>query len=224
MLEIPKKALEQPFIMKIRKSYANTKVKIYKRLKQKSSLTFPPDPDSVIQAIKRVNLQIKIWLQSLKQNMTFPSSGQNGWKWCNDKLIMASVWFTRNQLRLTVIKRSHKVKVTKKDVYLSADNLVDDEENITESKRERNQKLINVSPSSENSDSSITKLNQISTFGKKDSLISFMKVVMKTEMFKSQKKIIQAITKVTGKFLTFFLVKILVIHGYLKNCKTKCFI
>ena len=57
------------------------------------SLTLPPDPGSVTQAIKRVNLQIKIWLQFLKHNMTFSSFEQNGWKWCSDKSIMAPVWF-----------------------------------------------------------------------------------------------------------------------------------
>ena len=54
--------------------------KLYKDLKQKSSLTLSPGPGSVTQAIKRVNLQIKIWLQSLNQNMTFPSFEENGWK------------------------------------------------------------------------------------------------------------------------------------------------
>ena len=34
--------------------------------------------------------------------------------------------------------------------------------------------------------SSITKLNQSNTFGKKDLLMSFMKVTMKTKMFKCQ--------------------------------------
>ena len=37
-------------------------------------LTLPPDPGSVTQAIKRVNLQIEIWLQSVNQNMTFTPS------------------------------------------------------------------------------------------------------------------------------------------------------
>ena len=41
--------------------------------------------------------------------------------------------------------------------------------------------------------SSITKLNQSNTFGKKDLLMSFMKVTMKTKTFKCQKTIIQAI-------------------------------
>ena len=42
-------------------------------------------------------------------------------------------------------KRSHKVKVTKKDVYLSDDYLNDHEKNITEPKRKRHQKLKTVS-------------------------------------------------------------------------------
>ena len=54
----------------------------------------------------------------------------------------------------------------KKDVYLSGDNLAD-EENITEPKRKRKQKLITVSPSSESDNSSIIELNQIKTFGTK---------------------------------------------------------
>ena len=95
------------------------------------------------------------------------------------------------------------MKVTKKDVYLSDDNLANDEESITYPERKRKQKLITASPSSESGDSSITKLNYLNTFGKKKLLISFMKVTMKTKMFKYQKTIIQATKKVTGAFLTF---------------------
>ena len=36
------------------------------------------------------------------------------------------VWFTGSQLSSTVMKRSHKVKVTKTVVYLSDDDLADD--------------------------------------------------------------------------------------------------
>ena len=73
-----------------------------------------------------------------------------------------------------------------------------DDEDIAEPKRKRKQKLL-VQALKEN-DSSITKPNQSN---------SFMKVTTKTKMFKCQ-KIIQAMKKVTGKFLTFFLVKVLV--------------
>ena len=43
---------------------------------------------------------------------------------------MVPVWFTGNELPPTVMKRSHKFKVTKKDVYLSDDNLADGEQTI----------------------------------------------------------------------------------------------
>ena len=68
-------------------------------------------------------------------------------------------------------QRSHNVKVTKKDVYLSDGNLADDQENITETKKRRKQKVLTASPSSESNNSSITKLNWINTFGKKKRLI-----------------------------------------------------
>ena len=63
--------------------------------------------------------------------MTFSYFEQNVWKWCDDKLIIVPVWFSRSKLPPTVIKQSDKVKVTKKDVYLSDDNLADDKESIT---------------------------------------------------------------------------------------------
>ena len=156
-----------------------------------------------------------------RRNMTFSSFEQNGWKLCDDTLIMVPVLFTGSQLPPTVMKRIHEVKVTKKDVYFSNDNLTDDEENVTEPKRKREQKLITLNPSSESDDSSTTKLNWINTFGKKRLIV---KVTMKMKMFKCQKTVIQVITKTTGKFLAFFLVKILVMNGYLKSYKTKCFI
>ena len=77
---------------------------------------------------------------------------------------MVPVWFTGSQLPPTDMKRSHKVKVTKKDVYLSDDNLADDQENITEQKRKKKQNLLTVSPSSENNYSIINKLNWINPF------------------------------------------------------------
>ena len=51
-----------------------------------------------------------------------------------------------------------------------------------------------------------------------------MKVTKKTKMFKCQKTVIQVIAKATRKFLTFFLVKILVVNGYVKSYETECFI
>ena len=51
-----------------------------------------------------------------------------------------------------------------------------------------------------------------------------MKLTMKLKMVKCQKTIIEVIKKVTGKFLAFFLIKVLVMNGYLKNYEIECFI
>ena len=107
-------------------------------------------------------------------------------------------------------------------MYLSDRNLAYDEENTAEPKRKRKQKI--TVKASKATAPLITKMNQINTFGKKYLSISFMKVTMKRKMFKDQKTIIQAIMKVTAKFLTFFLVKILVMNGYLKHYEIECFI
>ena len=56
---------------------------------------------------------------------------------------MVPVSFSGNQVPSTVMKWSHKFKVTKKDMYLSYDDLADVEENITEPKRKGKQKLFN---------------------------------------------------------------------------------
>ena len=72
---------------------------------------------------------------------------------------MVPVWFTGGQLPPTDMKQNHQVKVSKKDVHLNDDNLLDDEENIPELKRKRKQKLITVSLSSKSDDSSTIKLN-----------------------------------------------------------------
>ena len=106
--------------------------------------------------------------------MAFPSFEQNGRKRCDDKLIMVPAWFTLPVWSI-VVKRSRKVKVTKKDVYINDDNSADFEENITEQKRKRKKKLITVNPSSKSGDSSIIKLNQINTFGRKRLIDKFYK-------------------------------------------------
>ena len=71
-------------------------------MKQKSSLSLPPDPDSIIQAIKRVHLQSSTWPQCLNQNSTVISFENNGWAWSVEESIMVPVWFTGSQLPLLV--------------------------------------------------------------------------------------------------------------------------
>ena len=75
--------------------------------------------------------------------MAFSYFEQHGQKWCNGKLIMVPVWFTGSQLPPTVMKRSHKFKVAKKDVYLSNENLAIQLmiKKTTEPKRKKKQKF-----------------------------------------------------------------------------------
>ena len=61
-------------------------------------------------------------VEVFKPKYGIPIFEQNSWKWCNDKLIMVTVWFTRTQLPTTVLKRSLKVKVAKNHRYLSDSN------------------------------------------------------------------------------------------------------
>eukprot|EP00794_Sanderia_malayensis_P001499 gene1499-biopygen1242 len=43
--------------------HIDTRVGLYRQQKEKSSMALPPDPDSLLQALKRSQLQTKIWLQ-----------------------------------------------------------------------------------------------------------------------------------------------------------------
>ena len=62
-----------------------------------------------------------------------------------------AVWFTGSQLSSTVMKRSHKVKVTKTVVYLSDDNLADDKAEKNRKEREsKNDQLKATTPVSLN--------------------------------------------------------------------------
>ncbi len=41
--------------------YVETRIRLYKSLKSKSSMSWPPDPDSVVQVIKRAHCQAYVW-------------------------------------------------------------------------------------------------------------------------------------------------------------------
>ena len=86
--------------------------KLYKGLKQKSSLTLSADSDSG-KLLKELIFRSKIWLYPLNQNMAFSSFEQNGWKWCNDTLITVTVWFTESQLPPTVRNKVINSKMKK---------------------------------------------------------------------------------------------------------------
>ena len=109
-------------------------------------------------------------------------------------------------------------------MYLSDDNLADDKENFTEPKRKRKQKLLTVSLSSNRNNSSITKVNQINRLGKKRLLDKFYQGDCENENVQVPENNNSSDKKRPGKFLIFFLMKIPLINGYVKNYETECFI
>ena len=100
-------------------------------------------------------------------------------------------------------------------------------------KRKEKAKLITASPSSESGDSSITKLNCVNVLGKKRLNDKFYEGYNKNQNDQvpennnsSDKESDKEVSDflLTRKFLTFLLVKILQMNGYLKNCETEIFI
>ena len=72
-------------------NYLDTRVRIYKSLKRKISMTILPDPDSEKLAIKSVHLQTFTCLSCCKQNIQNLDLEQLGWKSTDDKL--NPLWF-----------------------------------------------------------------------------------------------------------------------------------
>ena len=54
---------------KTKENYIQTRIRLYKSSTPKSTTMIPPDPDSLLQAIKRVHYQVFIWLRSHEENM-----------------------------------------------------------------------------------------------------------------------------------------------------------
>ena len=67
-------------------NYLDTRVTISKNLKRKTSVTLPPDPDSVELAIKRTHLQTFTWLSCCEQNIQNLGLEELRWKSTDDKL------------------------------------------------------------------------------------------------------------------------------------------
>ena len=76
---------------KIGESYIETRVRLYENLKVKSSMPLPPDPLSVIEAIKRSHFQAYIWYNSDVAVIEKLESEDNGWL-INDEKI-EHLWF-----------------------------------------------------------------------------------------------------------------------------------
>jgi len=77
----------------VNESLVETRVRIYKKMKVKSSLTLPPDPQSMKQHILRAQFQLFEWLrfdEKLQEERSFENSG---WIWDVENQTCTPNWF-----------------------------------------------------------------------------------------------------------------------------------
>ena len=70
-------------------SLVETRIRLYKSM---SSQALPPDPDSIVQAIKRVHFQTFFWLRFNDRLPEDIDCSENGW--ANDGETVVPIWFT----------------------------------------------------------------------------------------------------------------------------------
>ena len=75
-------------------SYVDTRVRLYKAMKTKSSQSLPPDPDSIHQAVRRVHYQVYYWLRFAEKSIQTISLKDNGWTIDVAKSLVEPVWLT----------------------------------------------------------------------------------------------------------------------------------
>ena len=65
---------------KEKETITQTRCRVYLKQKTKSGTNLIPDERSIMEHLKRANLQTYVWKQSLEQNMEIASIERRGWK------------------------------------------------------------------------------------------------------------------------------------------------
>ena len=77
-------------------SYIETRVRLYEQQQKKNSINLPPDPDSLLQDLKRKQLQLRVW-RRLDEAWIEPADPLTyGWTIDNEG-VLTPVWFTGKQ-------------------------------------------------------------------------------------------------------------------------------
>ena len=74
-------------------------------------MSLPPDPDSLLQALKRAKMQTLLWQQCGETIVKLYNLEQYGWKWEDGAKKMAPIWYTGSQLPPKLQKKKSKAKV-----------------------------------------------------------------------------------------------------------------
>ena len=75
-----------------------------KKKKIKTSSTLISDEESIVQHLKRSDLQCFIWKQCMKQNMIIPKLKACGWYMKDGKIL--PIWYVGKQLPSSLTKRN----------------------------------------------------------------------------------------------------------------------
>ena len=81
-------------------TYIAKRICLYQDMKVKSSMSIPPDPDSLMQVIKRVHYQVFYWIRSTEINIEEIDYRRFGWKCC-DKECQTIPCKVRGKTKLT---------------------------------------------------------------------------------------------------------------------------
>ena len=78
-------------------SYVETRARLYDQQKNKTSTNLPPDPDSLLQDLRRKQLQVLIWQQMDNVTMDEIDPLRYGWKTREEDKMLVPLWFTGKQ-------------------------------------------------------------------------------------------------------------------------------
>ena len=92
-------------------TYVETRIRIYKDMKTKTSSRVPPDPDSVIQAIFRCHYQAYCWYRCHLVELPLIPLEDNGWKWDEERDVLMPHWFTGRQMPPSFASRRTKNRI-----------------------------------------------------------------------------------------------------------------
>ena len=82
-----------------------TRIRLYKAMKTKSSQSIPPDPDSLRQALLRVHYQVYNWLRFDTKMVVYLNFEHFGWKNDAQVEIVTPVWFTGSSCTISFLKK-----------------------------------------------------------------------------------------------------------------------
>ena len=97
-----------------RENYIETRIRMYQSLERKTSMGILPDPDSIIQVIKRAHLQARVWYQYREQTMRHLPMSCMGWLVSEEEI--QPLWFIGLQLPPSAASKRKKKKKSQESV------------------------------------------------------------------------------------------------------------